>query len=436
MSKRTHSTERYGERGQAMLTVVFIFLTVMVSIVLGVAVVELSVTRIARGLERSTRSYAVAESLLEDTIYRLNGSYAVSTIETMTLDGITAIATTTNTQTGKHIISGGDADTNVRRVEANLHLGAGAAFNFGVQTDEGGFIMENNSLINGNLFSNGTVVGSNSNLVKGDVISAGPSGLVQGLHATGTAYAHTIKDAVIDKDAHYFSESTLINTTVGGVPFPGSTDQATSTLPISDAQVAEWEQDAETGGVITGPCPYVIDTDVTIGPVKILCDVDISGTNFTVTLAGMVWVTGNITFRNAPTISIDPSLNDLSVAMIADNPSDRTGSSRIFIQNSTEFQDSGTDGSYTLLISQNESAESGGAVAAITLEQSVSGDVLVYAGHGEVLLKNSTDLREVTGWRVRLQNFSQVTYESGLASLLFTSGPGGGYEVETWDEVE
>jgi len=430
-----HYRYTHDEKGQAMLIVVFIFLVILVSLVVGVAVTELSVKRVVRGLERSTQAYAVAESLLEDNIYRLNNSYAVATLETMSLGGFTAFATTTNTQTGKNIIVGGNADSRVRRVEANLVLGSGAAFNFGVQTDVGGFVMENNSKVNGNLFSNGTIIGSNSNLVNGDAISAGPVGLIEGLHATGTAYAHTIKNSDIDKNAHYFSDATLINTTVDGVKFPGSSDQSTSTLPITDAQVTQWEQDAEAGGIINGPCPYVIDDDVTIGPVKINCNVEISGTNFTVNLAGMVWVVGNITFKNSPTIKVDPSLLDLSVAMIADNPSDRSASSTILIQNSTEFENSGTEGSYILLISQNNSAENGGNVAAITLEQSANGDVLVYAGHGEVLLKNSADLREVTGWRVRLQNFSQVTYKSGLASLLFTSGPGGGYEISTWEEV-
>lgn len=421
-------------KGQALLIVVIIFLFIMLSIVMGVAYAELSALRVIRGLERSTQSYAVAESLLEDNIYRLNNSYAVATLETMTLDGFTARATTTNTLTGKNIISGGDADSRIRRVETHLRLGTGAAFNFGVQTDVGGFIMENNSEVNGNLFSNGTVVGSNNNLIRGDVISAGPDGLMDNIHATGTAYAHTIEDSTIDGDAHY--QVIDAETTVGGVKFPDSSDQATSTLPISDEQIAEWEQDAEAGGVISGPCPYVISEDVTIGPVKILCDVAFSGTNFTATIAGMVWVTGDISFKNSPTLRIDPSLNDLSVALIADDPDDRLASSTISIQNSTQFEDSGTQGSYILLVSQNESAEQGGDVAAITLEQSANGDVLVYAGHGEVRLKNSVDLREVTGWRVRLQNFSQVTYESGLASLLFTAGPGGGYEIETWEEVE
>jgi len=433
---RVNKIQHTSDGGQAMLIIVFIFLILMLSIVMGIAVAELSTTRVVRGLERSVQSYSVAESLLEDNVYRLNNSYAVATLETMVLDGVTAVATTTNTQTGKHIVSGGDAEERVRRVETNLVLGTGAAFNFGVQTDVGGFVMENNSQVNGNLFSNGTITGENNNVVNGDAISAGLNGLIDGIHATGTAYAHEIRSSNIDKDAHYQVIDSYSYSRIGGVSFPGASDQATSTLPITDEQITQWKQDAQAGGVITSPCPYLIDDDVTIGPVKINCDLEISGNNFVVSLAGMIWVEGNISFKNGPTIRVDPSLLDLSVSMIADDPGNRISGSTILIQNSTEFQDSGTEGSYVLLISQNESAEQGGSDAAITLEQSANGDVLVYAGHGEILLKNSADLREVTGWRVRLQNFSQVTYESGLASLLFTSGPGGGYEIDTWEEVE
>ena len=66
---------------------------------------------------------------------------------------------------------------------------------------EGGIVMENSSQVVGNVFSmTGPIVGLNSNMVKGDAISAGPGReTVNGTHATGTVYAHSISnsDAVI-----------------------------------------------------------------------------------------------------------------------------------------------------------------------------------------------------------------------------------------------
>ena len=53
------------------------------------------------------------------------------------------------------------------------------------------------------------------------------------------------------------------------------------------------------------------------------------------------------------------------------------------------------------------------------MENSASGDILVYASHGEVHLKNSVSLEEVSAYKIRLSNSAQVIYKTGLANLLF-----------------
>ena len=174
---------------------------------------------------------------------------------------------------------------------------------------------------------------------------------------------------------------------------------------------------------------------MTIGPVKIACDLIIDKSSTDLTLSGAVWVEGNITTKSGPTILVDPSLAGKSIPFIADNPGDRTTSSQIFIQNSALFQGAGED-SYVLMISQNSDAENGGSEVAITAGNNAGGDLLVYAAHGEILLKNNISLKEVSGYRIHLQNFAKVIYETGLASLLFTTGPGGGYVVDGWWEIE
>ena len=216
--------------------------------------------------------------------------------------------------------------------------------------------MENSSQIAGNVFSSGPIAGENSNLVKGDIISAGPAGTINGVHATGTVYAHSISNSDIDKDAYY---ATISNTTVDGVEYPNSPDQATSSLAITDAMIEAWKAAAAVS-VISSPCPYNIKDDITIGPVKINCNLEISGSP-TITIAGPVWVNGNIEIDNSPTIKLASSLGANSVAVIADNPSNRTTSSKIELGNSTQFQNSGTEGSYILFVSQNNSAQNGGS---------------------------------------------------------------------------
>ena len=300
----------------------------------------------------------------------------------MSLDGYFATTTVADISGAKEITATGTAAKMIRKSKVKLKSNNGVSFHYGVQVGEGGIIMENSSQVLGNVFSNGPIVGENSNLVKGDVISAGPSGSVANSHATGTVYAHTISNSDIDKDAYY---ATISNTTVEGVSYPNSPDQATSSLPITDAMIEAWKTAAAVA-TVSSPCPYEINSNITIGPVKINCDLEISGSP-TVTITGPVWVKGNIEIENTAIVKLASSLGANSVAVIADNPANRTTGSKIELKNSAQFQNSGTEGSYILFVSQNNSAQGGGSEKAITMENSASGDILVYASHGEVHLK-------------------------------------------------
>ncbi len=422
-------------RGQAIFFAAFFFLALSLVMTLGVSLLVESGLSSTRALARGNQSFFAAEAAAQDVSYRLMNGLSVGAVETLALGGASATATTTTTANGKEVASAGTNDNFVRTSKTALRNGSGAAFYYGVQAGAGGVILENTSSISGNLFSSGVVTGSGSNLIKGTVVSAGPSGKIEGVHATSSAYARIIKDSTIDKNAYY---QTISGTSVGGTSYPGSADQATSTLPISDAQIAQWESDAAAGGTVSSPCPYKITANTTLGPKKINCDLEITN-DLTVTLGGALWVVGNITIKNNAIIKLGSSLGAQSAVMIADNPSDQSNSSKISIKNSVIFQGSGTDGSYVMLVSQNNRAEQGGSGSgeeAIKVEDSASGKMLLYAGHGEILVKNSVSLKEATGYRIRLQNTAQVIYETGLANLLFTAGPSGGYTIDSWKETE
>ncbi len=419
-------------RGQVLLVTAVFFTLISLSVMVGVVGPVVSGSRSSQTLRESKTSYILAESVLDDATYRLKTGKTIGSSDAITLNGQSATATIETTTDGKTVTAEGNVDQAVRSLQSKVTVGAGASFNFGMQADTGGIAMENNSSVSGNVYANGPITGANSNLVQGNAISAGPSGLVSGLHATGTAYAHTITNSTIDGDAYYQSLSVSV---IGGTKHPGSLDQATTSLPISDNQVAAWEN-AATTTTITSPCPYKITNTATIGPAKINCDLEISGNNYTLTLTGPVWVTGNINIKNGPTIKVDPSLGNEGVALIADNPSDRLTSSQIILDNSsTFFQGSGGNNSYIIMISQNKGAETGGSEVAIDVGNSASGALLVYAGHGEVLLHNSVALKQVSAYLIRLQNYANVTYETGLISALFNTGPSGGWHISSWGEI-
>ncbi len=277
-------------------------------------------------------------------------------------------------------------------------------------------------------------MGSGGNTITGTVVSAGPTGSVTRINAASTAgsmYAKTITDSVITKDAYY---QTISGSSVGGVSYPGSANQATSSFPISDETLDQWEADAAAGGVITTPCPYQVTSTVTLGPVKINCDLEISNDGV-VNLAGMVWVKGDVSMKNTSTVNISPSISSHTAAIISDDPANRNTKGKMDLSNSATFLGSGNN-SYVMLVSRNTSASAGGGEVGIEISNSINGKALMYAPYGLIEIQNNVSLKEATGWKLRLKNSSSVIYESGLANLLFTSGPSGGYQIDSWQEIQ
>jgi len=390
----------------------------------------------------SKNSFFASESILEDVTYRVKNNIPVSTTETLTVNGASASSTVITVDSStKDVRSAASREGYYRKNVTRLRNGTPIALSYGAQAGNGGIELENNSLVVGNVYSNSFIKGENANLTQGVMVAAGPTGLVDGVHATSSVYAHTIKDSIIDKDAYY---QVISGTTVMGTSYPGSSDLATTSLPISDAVIEQWKLAAEAGGVHSAPCPYKIDNiTVTIGPKKINCELKIEGTAHVI-LTGVLWVAGNITVQNSALIEVSGSLGDTSVPVIADDPSNPTAKGTITLKNDSTFVANGGPHSNILMLSQNKSAENGGNIDAIEVRNGGPGevqsrsldDLLVYASHGEIDLENNIRLKQVTGYEIELKNNATVIYETGLTSSLFPPGLGGGYTITSWNEVE
>ena len=272
------------------------------------------------------------------------------------------------------------------------------------------------------------VTGSGGNTIYGDVVSAGPTGSITKINATSSLYARTITDSLAGRNAYY---KTISNTTVLGLSYPNSTDQPTSTMPISDEQISAWEAEAVAGG--TAVCngdTYKINTSVAMGPKKIPCNLEVENAG-TLSLTGVVWVSGNIVLQNNSFINVNPSLSGKAVPIIADLVSNRATGGKIELKNNSKVRGSGNN-SYVLFISQNSSAENGGSTQAIGVTNNFEGDAILFAPHGLISLDNNIVLKEVTGYKVTARNDARVIYTSGLANLIFSSGPTGGYSIGGW----
>ncbi|MDP3996121.1 MAG: hypothetical protein Q8P86_00290 [bacterium] len=424
--------KRERSSGQALISVVIFFLFISSTIVFGVLLPAAKSVRNATHFDLSRQSFFTTQAGVEDALYRVIKDMETQDTLVVTLGGYTATTTISDISGGKEVISEGEANRSFRRIKAVLSFGSGASFHYGLQVSTGGVNLLNNSFVSGNVFSNGSVTGENNNEIFGDVISSGSTGIIDGIDLSGDAYAHTITDSNVGGDAFY---NVISNTGVGGSLNPGSADQETADLPIPDSLIEDLKADALTGGTISSPCPYTITSSQTIGPKKINCDLEID-TNGTVTLTGNIWVSGNIYIKGNSEVVVSPSLGGEVVAFIADKESNRLTSSKIDLSNNAVFSGTGEAGSYIMFISQNQSAENSGSEIAINAQNNVVGDILLYAGHGEIMVQNNLEIKEASAYKITAKNNAEIIYETGLVNLLFSSGPGGGYTVGKWKEVE
>ncbi len=453
---KTFLNRKKMQRGQTLLIIAIIFSAIAVTITFGLTSPMVRQFKIVSDLETSKKSYFVAEAGAEDAYYRIKNVLPTSFPATLSLDGATAsISVSTIGSNEQEILSEGNLNDHIRTVVKDITVTDGFSFNFAIQVGIGGLEMHNNSSVIGNVYSSGVIRStSNNTRIFGDVVSAGPSGTIDAVMATGTAYAHEIKgNSRICGDAYYqiinSSSLNFLNNPSSpctsplspGTANPGSADRPEVPMPIPDSLLDQWESQALAGGTINTPCPYTVSSGtVTIGPIKIDCDVTVSGNGTTVLLAGAVWINGNLTVNNNPKFKVADSVGNKSVPLITRSATNPTGSGRIILNNNPEFYGSETNGvanpdSYVMFISRNTSNFNGGSVKAITAGNNVTGNLLLYAPYGEVELSNNVLLREVTAYKLTLRNNTQVRYNVGLAQPLFTSGPGGQWKIKRWGEI-
>lgn len=433
-----------SNRGAA-LTLFVLFFTfaatgIMIALAQGVLADQVTFNR----LGESKQAYIAVETLTEDVVFRnVNGTYSVNSTETLVVGGASATAVTTYDSPSDVYTVNSEATFReaVRKTSAELSITAGTNLSYGLFSGTGGIKLANSARVIGNTYANGTIEGAGSSMILGDVVSAGPSGLIKGITATGSVFANTIDNIETYEDAHF--NVGLGTNIIASTTFSPAVNQPTSTFPIPDTIIQEWK-DAVTnyGTVIAATDPvcstgtYTIDTSISIGYVRIECDVDVQKNTTTLTLTGPVWVEGNLSFTQGPTVRVDASLGRRSVQFIVDNPINRLTSSQIAVRNQTDFFGSGDDRSFILLLSANESASLGGTEDAIDIAQSADGKVIMYAADGLVDVSNGVELRAVTGYQIDVAQNSDIIYEDGLSNLLFTAGPGSGYVLTDWQQAE
>jgi hypothetical protein len=441
-----------NQKGFAVYLAAILLLTALIGIGVSLTFLTLGEYRVSGGIVKSSQAYFAAESGIEDGIYRIKKSLNIPSSYSIAVGQASVDVSVDSSDPSRWVVTAnGKKAANYRKVEARLMVaGSEFDFSFGGQAGDMGILMGNGSRIEtaagpgASLYSNGSIEGGNGATITGDVFVA--AGVLKDVIIYGDAHANTIDDSYVCGDAYYQTIDTtslnfLNNPTKQGCPepltpgtaFPQSAAPPLKSLPISAAQINQWKQEAAAGGIRYGD--LVISTSTSYGPKKIQGNLIMNSNNKILTVNGTIYVTGYIDISNGSTIRCSPSFGSLSCIVISDK--------WIHTQNNGVFQGSGQSGSYILILTT--SLCNGGLWpswptctyhnAAIDLVNNAAGAIF-YANDGLIYLHPGIEASQITAKKINLQENATIRYEQGVGGAHFSSAPVGGWEVESWKEVE
>lgn len=184
------------KRGIALIMVVFFFVAVSLAVILSATVGALIELRTYRTIASSKFAYVAAEAGIEDVYYRIIKGKIVPANETIALNGATStvvVATPSATQYEVYT-TGNSANNEVRKIYLSISKNiTSVIMPYGAQVGEGGIDMSNNTTIdglglaNGDIYSDGQVIGFSSGgvTITGNVITS--SGLISDQEASSTS---------------------------------------------------------------------------------------------------------------------------------------------------------------------------------------------------------------------------------------------------------
>lgn len=447
----------------AVLTVILI-LAIMMIILTAFEFSTVLQQKIYRNTVKRVQAYYIAESGIEDALWRIKNNKIKSSY-TLNVFGGTGSAEVTISLLGnsRTITSKGNLLNVIRKIEVVYKIRQGTSFSFEVQAGNNTITINNGAQIVGNVFSNVGAIGpemaTNDCNVTGNcnitgnfevLMTAGPTNLKIG----GDLKAYSCSRSSIGGDAYLSygcNECTIIGTlyrpsifqkyscTTGGEVIKDTiTPPPYYEFPISDSQINIWKEEAltESGGVPLSE-DKIINSNAELGPIQIgtrEAPKNLTvGNNVTLTVTGTIYVTGNINIGLNTTIKLDPEYNSESGIIIADDT--------ITIGNNATFIDANVEGSSILLLSTKSLPGSNFVIS--TGNDIEAPTTIFYATDGNIEIGGNSNpgstiinAGQITAQGIRLGNNAKVQYRWGLISPVFTSSPGGSWGVKTWKEIE
>lgn len=230
-----------------------------------------------------------------------------------------------------------------------------------------------------------------------------------------------------------------------GTAYSAQSSPAIKNMPFSEGNIQDFKTAAEGGGIITGNCGdggvaecVIPDNGIlSLGPKKIIGNLTLTKKQTLIITSGPLYFTGNIDIDSAAgaTAKCDSAFGSKSCAIIVDG--------WIHLKNNTVFQGSGEPGSYIIVLTTLNGCNGGGQNlpqcthhnAAIDIHNNATGAIF-YTNNSMANLHNGVNVSELTAYKIRLDNNAVITYEQGLASAQFSSGPSGSWKIKSWTEIK
>lgn len=416
-----------NQKGFAALLITVLILALAFIITTSIAVLNFNEQKILQIVVKSSQSYFLAEAGAEDALLRLKKGLSWSSPYVIRLNsGTSTVAISDNIGGSRTITAEGNILGKKRKIQVVYTISTQKiSFFYGAQVGDGGMSMGNNAKVEGNVYSNGSVT-SAKGYITGSIVVARNGNRIEGLQITGNAESFSCKDSTIGGILTYVSGGSVVNCSASGSVQTKPNEIPAQNLPIPQSQIDAWKQDAQSGGTIAGDYTIPGGTTQNLGPIRITGNLVINN-NATLNMRGTIWVVGNIRTNNGTTVKLDSASYGLnSGVLIADG--------KITVRPGTTLVGTGQTGSYLLLLSTNPELLDMNNPA-IDIDNTAQGAIF-YTSQGLIVLRNNVEAREITGFKIYLDNNAEVEYESGLENASFSSGPGGSWEVANWKEVE
>lgn len=373
------------ERGQAAITTLIVLFGIVFLITANSASIVTNETKREGTFTNSQQSYFNAESAVEDVLYRVKKGYSVNSTESVIVGSSTVPVSITSTGGVETVAATGSIQNAERGVSATVFKGEGVDFFYGIQAGTTGITMNSNSTVTGNVFSNGSITGGSNASITGSALAVG-SISTPNPSVTGTK-----------------------TTAVTAAPFPNFDD-------------VYWKAQANiNSNPLVGDLNYNSNAVGSVGPRKIQGNVNI-GSNAQVTLTGPLYITGNLNINSNGDLLIDNSFGTEGTVVVVDGTINIDSNAEVHTTNTTPK-------GYILLVSLSSGT-------AANLNSNASAGALVLAPNGTVNVNSNAHAVAITAKGVTLNSNATITYDSGLSDANFSTGPSGGWQIQSWGESQ